>query len=89
MNARCTGHLGQTLDGALNIFPGHHHQVGHLVYHHDNERHGLEREFLLFINRLTGFFIVAGLHRTGQHLIIFDGLLDPLIKAGNVPYTKF
>ena len=39
-------HLGQALDGALDVLAGDHHQVGHFVDHHDQVGHGLGRQLL-------------------------------------------
>jgi len=56
-------HLRETLDGALNVLAGDHHEVGHLVDDHHQIGQRLEIEIFLLVDRLAGFLVVAGVHR--------------------------
>ena len=68
MNARRTGQLGQPADGLLNIFGGHHHQIGQLVNQHHNLRQLHHVRQLVISNKI----LHAGVHKhqiTPIHLV--------------------
>ena len=63
MNAGSTRHLRQALYRAFDLLAGNHHQVGDFVHHHDDERHVVQFQNLVLVNRLASLAVKAGLHR--------------------------
>ena len=60
-------HLGEALDGALDLLAGDHHQIGHLVDDDDDIGQLIEAHLLLFEDRLPGLAVESGLDRAGDH----------------------
>ena len=88
VNAGRPRHLGQSLHAAFNIFAGDHHQIGHFVDDDDDIRHGLKLERLCLIDRLAGFFVIAGHDCTGRGLAGGFKLGDFFIVAGHAPHAE-
>ena len=84
MDAGGAGHLRKALYRTLDLLAGDHHQVRHLVDDDDDERQGLEVEFLALKDRLAGFAVKTGLHGAGDRFALLGGLADALIKAVDV-----
>ena len=53
VDAGGAGHLGEALDGALDLLAGDHHQVGHLVDDDDDVGQRLEVHDLVLVDRLA------------------------------------
>ncbi len=70
VDAGGAGHLGEALDGALDLLAGDHHQVGHLVDDDDDVGQRREIHDLVLVDRLAGLAVEAGLHGAGDDLAL-------------------
>ena len=81
MDAGGARHLRQALHRAFDLLAGDHHQVGDFVHHHHDVGHGLEFEHFVFIDRLAGLAVEAGLHRALEGFALVLGLADAVVEG--------
>ena len=81
-------HLRETLHGALDVLAGDHHQVGHLVHDHHDERQRLEVELLVLVDGFAAFLVVAGVDGARELLAFVLGLGHARVVAVDVAHTE-
>ena len=88
VDARRARHLREALHRRLDLLAGDHHQIGHLVDHHDDEGQRLQRQRLLLEGRAAGVGVEAGLHAAGHDLALGARLGHALVVAADVAHAE-
>ena len=88
MQAGGARHLRETLHGAFDVLAGDHHQVGHLVHDHHDERQRLEVELLVLVDRFAAFLVVAGMDGARELLAFALRLGHARVVAVDVAHAE-
>ena len=89
VDAGGAGHLGETLDRALDVLAGDHHQVGHLVDDDDDIGQRREVHHLFFMGDVAGVLVEPGGDLPLDHLALGARLCDAgRLKPSDVAHAE-
>ena len=89
MNAARPRHLCKALNASFDLFACNHHQIGHFVHDHDNERHDLGLELFGFEDRLTRILVKARLDSALEHFAFGQSIAHAAIIAFDIAHPHF
>ena len=89
VDTRGAGHLGEALDAGFDLFPGDHHQIGHLIHHDHDIGQGDGGEFFGFKHGFAGVVVKAGLDGAFEHFVLGQSLAHAAVIAFDVADAGF
>ena len=89
MNAARPRHLCKALNASFDLFACNHHQIGHFVHDHDNERHDLGLELFGFEDGLTRILVKARLDSALEHFAFGQSIAHAAIIAFDIAHPHF